>query len=89
MSLSIQYFIKIDILYPCSIKTREVLGNPPPMPKRFFEAREMSQGQSQRDISRAEGVDLPIIPEFWWSTAIPILFIINPSLGSASGNPSL
>ena len=54
-------------LYPCSIKTREALGNPSLMPKRFPETRE-----------RVEGVDLPMNPEFW-----PFLFIINPSLGSA------
>ena len=39
-----------------------------------------------REVSRAEGVDLPIAPEFWRS--MTILFIINPSLGGVSGNPS-
>ena len=36
-----------DILYPCSIKTREVLGNPSPMPKSFpeLEGRGKSRGQ--------------------------------------------
>ena len=29
-------------MYPCSIKTREVLGNPSPMPKRFPETRDQS-----------------------------------------------
>ena len=29
-------------LYPCSTKTREVLGNPSPTPKRFPETREIS-----------------------------------------------
>ena len=33
--------------------------------------------------TRAEGIDFPIPPEFWWST--DILLIINPS----TGNPSL
>ena len=31
------------------------------------------------EISRAEGMDFPIPPEFWWST--DILLIINPSTG--------
>ena len=34
---------------------RDVLGCTSPTIKRFPEAREMSRGQSQRDISRAEG----------------------------------
>ena len=42
-------------LYPCSIKTMEVSGNPSPKPKRFPETREMSQGRSPRDILRVEG----------------------------------
>ena len=32
-------------MYPCSIKTWEVLGNPSPMPERFPETREMSRGR--------------------------------------------
>ena len=54
--------------YPSSIKTREVLGNPSPMPSRFPETRETSRGS--REISRAEGGDFPIPPESWWSTDI-------------------
>ena len=52
-------------------------GNPSPMPKRFPEALGTSQGL--REISMAEGVDYPITPEFWWSTAI--LFIIRECTG--------
>ena len=40
-------------MYPHSTKTREVLGNPSPMPKRFPETRGKSRGS--REISRAEG----------------------------------
>ena len=61
-----------DWQYSYSIKTREVLGDPSPMPKRFLE----TQGSSR--ISRSAGVDLPIVPDFWWSTAV--LFIINPQM---------
>ena len=43
------------ILYPCCTKTREVLGNPSPTPKRFPETREISRGRSPREISRVEG----------------------------------
>ena len=32
-------------LYPCSTKTREVLRNPSPTPKRFPETREISRGR--------------------------------------------
>ena len=46
-------------MYPCSTKTREVLENPSPAPKRFPETREISQGRSPREISRAEGMDFP------------------------------
>ena len=50
---------KIDTLvtgmYPCSTKTREVLGNPSPTPERFPETREISRGRSPREISRVEG----------------------------------
>ena len=42
-------------MYPCSTKTREVLGNPSPTPKRFPETREISRGRSPREISRVEG----------------------------------
>ena len=44
-------------LYPCSTKTREVLGNPSPMPMRFPENREIYRGQSVRvrEISMVEG----------------------------------
>ena len=42
-------------MYPCSTKTREVLGNPSPMPERFRETREISRGRSPREISRVEG----------------------------------
>ena len=39
------YSTKIwELLYPCSIKTREVLGNPSPMPKRFPETRGQPEG---------------------------------------------
>ena len=34
-------------LYPCSNKTREILGNPSPTPKRFPETLEISRGKSQ------------------------------------------
>ena len=64
-------------LYLCSHKMREVSGNPSLMPKKFPETRGTSRGS--REISRAEGVDFPIPPEFKWSTEI--LFFINPSLG--------
>ena len=40
------------VLYQCSIKTREVLGNPSPMPWRFPETRKISWGRNPRDISR-------------------------------------
>ena len=43
------------IMYPCSTKTREVLGNPSPTPKRFPETREISRGRSPREILRVEG----------------------------------
>ena len=42
-------------MYPCSTKTREVLGNPSPTPKRFPETQEISRGRSPREISRVEG----------------------------------
>ena len=42
-------------LGPSSIKTREVLGNPSLMPKRFPETRKISLGRSPREILRVEG----------------------------------
>ena len=42
-------------LYPCSTKTREVLGNPSTKPKRFPKTRKISRGRSLREISRVEG----------------------------------
>ena len=42
-------------MYPCSTKTREVLGNLSPTPKRFLDLREISRGRSPREISRVEG----------------------------------
>ena len=57
-------------MYLCSIKTREILGNPSLMPKRFPETLR------PLDISRVEvnlegrGGNFPITPEFWWSMAI-------------------
>ena len=57
----------LDVLYPCSSKTREVLGNPFPTPKGFPETREISQMQSPRKIWRVErnleiggGLEFPI-----------------------------
>ena len=39
-------------------------------PQIFPETQEISWGRSPREIWRAEGVDFPIPPEFWWSTDI-------------------
>ena len=74
---------------PYSIKTRKVLGNPSPPPLIFPMTFEVSLGNSlgSQEISRASGMDFPILPEFWWST--DILFIINPIPRDGSGNPSL
>ena len=64
---------------------REVLGNPSPSPRdfprpeRFPEGEARGKSRGSRKISRAEGMDFPIPPEFWWST--DILLIINPSTG--------
>ena len=46
------YFFRnhMESLYPCSTKTREVLGNPPPTPQRFPETKEISQRRSPREI---------------------------------------
>ena len=43
------------LLYPCSTKTREVLGNPSPTPKRFPETREISRGKSRVSILSCSG----------------------------------
>ena len=47
--------VRCFTLYPCSTKTREVLGNPSPTAERFPETREISRGRSPREISRVEG----------------------------------
>ena len=52
------------VLYPRSIKTREVSRDPRDVP---------------REISRAEGVDFPIVPKFWCSTAILFITPHNPT----------
>ena len=43
------------VLYPYTAERMDVLGCTSPRTKRFPEVREMSQGRSPRDISRAEG----------------------------------
>ena len=48
-------------------------------PERFPEGEARGKSRGSREISRAEGMDFPIPPEFWWST--DILLIINPSTG--------
>ena len=50
-----------------------------PRPERFPEGEARGKSRGSREISRAEGMDFPIPPEFWWST--DILLIINPSTG--------
>ena len=65
----IYIYISIRALYPCSTKTREVLGNPSPTAERFPETRG-KKFRGSREILRAEGMDFPIRPEFWWSTDI-------------------
>ena len=40
---------------PCSTKTREVLGNPSPLPSRFPSTLEISLGLRPREISRVSG----------------------------------
>ena len=74
-------------LYPCSTKTREVLGNPSPTTVRFPKTREISRGRSPGDISRAEGNlevggDGDVQPN---SSRFEAVYghslIINPSLG--------
>ena len=41
--------------HPCSIKTRELLGNPSPVPKRFPETREMSSRVEGNIEDRGDG----------------------------------
>ena len=48
-------------------------------PERFPETQFISQGRNPREISRAEGMDFPIHPKFWWSA--DFLLIIYPSTG--------
>ena len=63
-------------LYLCSNKTREILGNPSPTPKRFPE----TEG--------TEGMDLPIPLEFWWSTDILSSSEDHERIDSVKINPS-
>jgi len=44
------------------------LGNPSPTPERFPEGEARGKSRGSREIWRAEGMDFPIPPEFWWST---------------------
>ena len=72
------------LLYPCSIETREVLGNPSPTPERFPETREMSRPWNPRDISRyflGFANISRVLVEYGHS------IIINAILGRRSGNP--
>ena len=39
-----------------------------PRPKRFPEGEARGKSRGSREIWRAEGMDFPIPPEFWWST---------------------
>ena len=39
-----------------------------PRPERFPEGEAQGKSQGSREIWRAEGMDFPIPPEFWWST---------------------
>ena len=63
-------------MYPCSTKTREVWyweihpRRPKdfPRPERFPEGEARGKSRGSREIWRAEGMDFPIPPEFWWST---------------------
>ena len=50
-----------------------------PRPERCPEGEAQGKSRGLREISRAEGMDFTIPPEFWWST--DILLIINPSTG--------
>ena len=82
-----------ETLYPCSTKTREVMGNPSPTAERFPETREISRGQSLREIARVEGnlegggegfpITSRVLVEYGHSLSI------NFSTWSGSGNPSL
>ena len=47
--------LHISRLYPCSTKTREVLGNPSPTPERFPSTLEISLGLRPREISQISG----------------------------------
>ena len=78
-------------MYPHSTKTREVLGNPSPMPKRFPETRGKSRGS--REISRAEG-NIEGGGDRFPNTSRVLVehgqsLSINFSTGSGSENPSL
>ena len=80
-------------LGPSSIKTREVLGNPSLMPKRFPETRKISRGQRPREILRVKG-NLEGRGDGFPNTSRVLVedghsLIINFSTGSGSGNPSL
>ena len=50
-----------------------------PRPERSPEGEARGKSRGSREIWRAEGMDFPIPPEFWWCT--DILLIINPSTG--------
>merc|ERR1712055_825239 len=39
-----------------------------PRPERFPEGEARGKSRGSREIWRAEGMDFPIPPEFWWST---------------------
>ena len=41
-----------------------------PRPERFPEGEARGKSWGSREISRAEGMDFPITPEFWWRTDI-------------------
>ena len=53
-------------MYPCSTKTREVLGNPSPRdfpwPERFPEGEARGKSRGSKEISRADGMNFPISP---------------------------
>ena len=80
-------------LGPSSIKTREVLGNPSLMPKRFPETRKISRGRSPREILRVEG-NLEGRGDGFPNNSRVLVedghsLLINFSTGSGSRNPSL
>ena len=62
-------------LYPCSTKTREVLGNPSQRPIDFLRAKPEGNLEGRGKSWGWRGW-FPIPPEFWWNT--DILLIINP-----------